>query len=521
MRQIITLIFCIILIGCATTKNELPHTNTFMKLPEEVREIVLTNRQSVFVQVDDEVFLNKMKYHTPLTVERDNEIAEILRNSQYPNFTENNLIVPETLTHNEIREEIDFLFDLLRYAYGPYTYFGGDEAFGRVKHEILSQLNEMPDPMPTKDYVIKLLHPNLHTIIKDNHSNIILDLSTFEMLSLGVDYVFYSNEDIIFRKVNNSFITEMNGKEYIKIFQEHRVYYSWGPYIYPSLNANGELVWILGKEVDSKEDYINETIHLIAVESSEGITKEVKLYRASNSYRRELSDEIFSISRINDIPILRNSVHFGNVEVLNEFVKTGEMFSKEPILILDIRSHGGGTAMYGSQWIHSYTNDYPTYQHFMNSVVMNKTVEENFVRMFVALGEQENFFHEHWASQGMSKSKEQFWYMSYSGKINHVKNDNLLIVLMDRYNVSSGELFVDQLRQVDNVLFVGEPTSGCLISDSSLLYCLPISKTLITIGPGLKIRTDFSAFEGYGFKPDLWVAPGESLERVLKFIERK
>jgi len=34
------------------------------------------------------------------------------------------------------------------------------------------------------------------------------------------------------------------------------------------------------------------------------------------------------------------------------------------------------------------------------------------------------------------------------------------------------------------------------------------------------VHPDLSQFEGVGFLPDLWVPPGEALDRVLAFIER-
>jgi len=36
----------------------------------------------------------------------------------------------------------------------------------------------------------------------------------------------------------------------------------------------------------------------------------------------------------------------------------------------------------------------------------------------------------------------------------------------------------------------------------------------------LNVRPDLSQFEGVGFAPDLWVPPDDSLNRVLRFIER-
>ncbi|MCL2322786.1 MAG: S41 family peptidase [Oscillospiraceae bacterium] len=92
---------------------------------------------------------------------------------------------------------------------------------------------------------------------------------------------------------------------------------------------------------------------------------------------------------------------------------------------------------------------------------------------------------------------------------------------MDNLTVSAGELFISYLRQMDNVIFVGTSTTGALtISDEAENNRLPESKFHIYFGIGLNIRSDLSQFESVGFAPDLWVPPGESLDRVIKFIEQ-
>jgi len=81
-------------------------------------------------------------------------------------------------------------------------------------------------------------------------------------------------------------------------------------------------------------------------------------------------------------------------------------------------------------------------------------------------------------------------------------------------------MFVGYLRQLRNVLVVGTNTSGTFLTSNIGMTILPHSGVGIMFGTHLNLRPDLSQFEGVGFMPDLWVPPGESLERVLRFVER-
>ena len=102
-----------------------------------------------------------------------------------------------------------------------------------------------------------------------------------------------------------------------------------------------------------------------------------------------------------------------------------------------------------------------------------------------------------------------------------IPNGNLAIVLTDKNTGSAGEIFVGFLRQLENVIVVGSNTRGMFLTNSIGSALLPHSKLPVRFGTRLNFRPDLSQFEGVGFMPDLWVPPGESLERVLRFIERE
>ena len=100
-------------------------------------------------------------------------------------------------------------------------------------------------------------------------------------------------------------------------------------------------------------------------------------------------------------------------------------------------------------------------------------------------------------------------------------NDRLIIVLTGKKSASSAELFVDTMHNLENVLIIGENTSGTILSSSERKQ-LPNSKIIATMG-----RTTIHLFPGEdyfeelrGFYPDIWVPAAEAEEFAVKLIEQ-
>ncbi len=101
-----------------------------------------------------------------------------------------------------------------------------------------------------------------------------------------------------------------------------------------------------------------------------------------------------------------------------------------------------------------------------------------------------------------------------------IENPNLIIVIMDKGVASSGETFIEILRSMENVIFVGVNTSGMSLVGDNILYILPNSNMPVYLGKNLNLNINLENLDGKGFFPDLWVNSNDSLDRVLEFIER-
>ena len=88
-----------------------------------------------------------------------------------------------------------------------------------------------------------------------------------------------------------------------------------------------------------------------------------------------------------------------------------------------------------------------------------------------------------------------------------VPNDVAVVVLMDSRTVSAGEVFVEILASLDNVVLLGTNTGGRSLAGNPVETALPNSQLRLGFGTGLQLRRDFvdreelDSFLTFGFSP--------------------
>ncbi|MEA4883139.1 MAG: hypothetical protein VB144_05705 [Clostridia bacterium] len=80
-------------------------------------------------------------------------------------------IVPSLIPKDEARQDVDFLFRVLKYGYGAYQFFGGDEAFLAAKESILAETEDFPGEDVNPGQLAELLQRQLG-FIQDGHFSI-------------------------------------------------------------------------------------------------------------------------------------------------------------------------------------------------------------------------------------------------------------------------------------------------------------------------------------------------------------
>ena len=482
--------FIIGLFAIILSSGIIPHSNAtpqHVVLPNELRELVNTNRQIALPTPVENLAEMVSSFQTPnLTAETDEATAQRIVQAR-----ESGNERPVTITHEQIISELDFLFNLLRYGYGAYQYFGGDDVFLPLKQSMIAQLSQMCNPVDVGFYTATL-RALLRNAIADNHF-------WLDGRSIGIRSQLYMNEDFILHQTENGFITEIDGQTHRFLRATLNEQAVKG--ILPTLTKKGEFAWAFGyivynlPPVGRIAPSINLTVALTNTATNVTSNRIIQLHSIPNA--SGLSTDTYSISYAEGVTVLSNRrLRDNDQSVLQSFAETGAELRNEPILIVDLRGNGGGSDMPAMRWVHQHTGQMPR-NVFAGSHFMSLTVNQ--------------------LSPHMSTASPPQWHQWGYSEVPTIQNDNLVIVLIDNAIGSSGETFVGALRQLENVLFVGTNTMGCLVTGNVGNTPLPYSRAHIAFGTSFSLRFDLSPFEGVGFAPDLWVPPNASLERVLMF----
>jgi len=513
-------------------------------IPRQLRQIVNENRDIALPPLHPDtsftfetLLINK---YTNFSTIDDVRIAGVLEQIRENNDWQYNFNyrrigctkhLEDFLPREKLIEDINFLFDVLRYGYGAYHYFGGDDVFLPIRYTMIEKLNNMDKPFQVSSFLDDLLISELQNIISDNYFQI-------HNVTLGaVKHILYMSDEFILYKEKNDFFTEIDGVIYkvLEISCIDTGITQPDYFILPTLTNDGEFAWVFGI-VTANTGY--ETVEITVVFEN-AVTKSTRSFNVNlpQIISPQLSKSpMLEINELNGITLMKNRTLIGEQQEHIDFIYSADALKDKPVLIMDLRGTGGEQAAYTREWLRSFTNYEPDDTFlFTYSMHLTTYVIRDLLSYFIPYNIANRTFEMAELNHARKMGTQQNTASSVSYKYRlewdkPIQNDNFVIVITDNNIHISGEMFIGQLRQLENVLFVGTNTSGTHLSvgftRSNYRHArigrtkLPNSKIDIIFGLELNLRPDLSQFEGIGFMPDLYVPPEESLERVLRFIER-
>ncbi len=479
-RLFVILIVVLVLVLVTGCSNELKLSSSTSKNYEELINLVNDNHKKIVKpKANFDEFISSYK---PKDILWDND------NSNKVPYDGN-----QTLTHDEIVEDINYLYQCLSDGYGLYNYFGGDEVFDASKDKLLEEYKNK-DSESLAVFLDSILD-NL-SFVKDFHFNI-YEVRTNK---LKLPYIFDGFEC---QKVDGKFINSKNNKIVKSINKSDKL----DDIFRLSISSEGKLVYyptIISDNLIYSMDiaYSDEAVETITY--------------TKDSYYHKFNEEL-KLDIKSDIPI----IHIGKMgfdkgtqgDNAKQFLDYATKYKDEKIVIVDLRNNYGGNGMLPQKWMMNYASEFVPTNYFSLKYITLEQIKKNINPSninYQSIDELVNIYGLEQISDSYSKVLDQ--------KDEFIANDNLLIILVNKNTYSAGEMFVDIAHNLENTIVVGTNTAGCLIGDHFGFITLPNSKLPVSFGNGLSFFPDnyFEEFEG--FKPDIWVK-GDAEEAVFKLIK--
>lgn len=409
------------------------------------------------------------------------------------------------LAMEQAQQDVDFLMRALQTTYGAYYYFGGDEAFGKAKEAVLEGCRNAP--ALTVETLAKLLLEQL-SFIKDGHFRIANSQLSRPLIS-------YFYRETAFTKTADGYQALDSGKKLASVEGCENL----DKLLRRSISKQGDVVYypvVLSEFTDSPQDKPADLTLHYADGSSQTI--------ASDDYESYYDDtsEPVQLHENQGIPVLFvRSMGFDEAkddETGQQFLSYAQQFKEEPVLILDLRSNGGGNGVLPFKWLREYTGQPVTTNHvsikYWNGQDM-RTFAEN----------KDNPYYLSYESMTEIAGFEPISpdYMKANAQPDaFIENEKLLVILTGKNTGSAAETFVDMAHNVSNTVVIGENTLGTLISNAYTVTTLPNSRIPVQLGSDLSFFPDNDDYfeEFAGFSPDFWVSGGDAEELAVQLIQK-
>lgn len=399
------------------------------------------------------------------------------------------------LTLAQAEADLDVLFRALQTTYGPYYAFGGDEAFGAAKAAVLQ---DCKDASPLTAGVLEQSLLKHLAFMKDGH---------FTINGTGLSEVQVDNSysKVAYLKDEQGYYTQDGGRRVASVDG----YADLDGLFRLSASTNGQVVYYPGVLTDFMT-----TPGELTVRYTDGTADVLSADKWSSGY--EQSERTVDLQYTRDIPVIfARNMGFDEADgdtIGKEFLSYAEQLRDEPVVILDLRSNGGGNGMLPLKWLAAWTG----------SPVTNNYRELMYLSMEDLLSDTpENPYYtspEDWKNIADAAALNDHYVEANRQPDAFVDSDSLLIILTGKNTASAAEIFVDAARNVENTLIIGQNTYGMLTSNAYTVMYLPNSGVAVQLGCNLCVfpEGDFEEFVGY--QPDLWTS-ADALDVALNLVQ--
>ena len=384
----------------------------------------------------------------------------------------------DLLTYEQAVADIDLYFRTLKYGYGAYYYFGGDEVFNAAKEYALSKI--AGEEKVTGNLLEAVIRESV-SFVRDGH---------FDVGDLTADtkkrYEYFYCENQEFSKDDKGFykLSVDGTKWYFESCDNEEVT------IAPSLNKEGKLVY--SPMLFTKTPCLKS---MIILHSGEETVEEEILWIENQAYDGNyLNDADYRFIKESGIAYI--SIRgFSDLweSDMKQFVQDARKVRDADVIIFDIRANGGGDSSWSNRWTANFKGE-PQ----LNTAFSYRTT---------ALTDGPDY---------RKPGHEKYEYNISRGTF--VKNDIPVILLLDDECGSSGESMLLRMMANENVMVVGTNSAGCALCGNRMEFSLPNSGIHIGFGASLSFNNTMENIDSKGFMPDVWCNPKDALDYAIRLI---
>ncbi|MBF8437491.1 hypothetical protein I0Q91_10390 [Halanaerobiaceae bacterium Z-7014] len=434
---------------------------------------------------------------------------------------------PEEISYNKAIEDIEYLFEILKYSYAGYQLFGGDENFLEARGKIISELEtsfKNQDDI-TREELINMIYQELG-FINDNHFFLEdRQLGQTSILFTSDRYKFTRNSEGDFQTKDEEILIV---EDEIKVNQPETDTLQLWPTI-----SDGETVYYPGvlrgfspqeleeiqQEVNIQEKEFTREWEFTnkAENTNESAELTLSVNDAYGGGYLEPADDIYNLTERNGVKVieLRSLAprEDEDEKQLQKFAEDAKELQDEDKIIIDIRANSGGSSEYVEGWMKNFTGEEISRDLItlhLSTKSSRKVFKDNMVKMYGQQRAEEII-----DMLAGFEIEPRGWPEPQYVSQDKISNDTEIIVLIDQMVMSAGEGFVNNFRNMENVEIYGTNTIGGYTVGNVGSTLLPNSKISLIFGVSLFLDADLVIREGIGRLPDYWLDQHEINELFL------
>ena len=397
--------------------------------------------------------------------------------------TEKNAVV--SVSKEGALRDVDLLFRVYKAFYASYTYFGGDETFGKAKEAIAGEIEAQTGEQIQTAWLARTICEHL-SFMRDGHA-VIGDLEFYKQ-NAQVLHDYYVRGRFFYRDEKGLFTRIGAGKAYLTAVGDDQ---NTEDYLRLSIDGIGRLCYILS--VSGTESSEEQRISSVSMDLN-GISVSIPVQWTAFTERSWGGSEwVQTISFEQDIPFVRICDRQNgerDEELERTFSEISALLTDQDVVIYDILTTGSGRFAVCGRDI-PMGNEVRAYK-------VSKVLQYAGMRNYPLETSAGNWAVRVWTGNWHSNQRVQF-------------------ILQDHNNASAHEDFLNGMATVENTVFAGVRSAGLQITGGNHMFWLPESHLCFQCGMFLSFqRNSVENRDGIGYEPDLWIDLSEAPDALRR-----